>query len=169
MLEPDGNYSMKSELLLNASFALRSSLATEGQFDLGTRLSVRLLVPYIKSGDDVEIAAALANTLEHHSPGSDAEANTVLALCQKLVERKNVRVLDGCVSLIIARHRYFLSCSSFKLADRSSRKQRRKSGGSRHPCFGRHCRCSWSWDDSGQHCPSSQAPKETISPRVISR
>jgi hypothetical protein len=109
ILDPSENYSVKSELLLNAAFALRSSLATEGQHDLGARLAVRLLVPYVKTGDDVEIAAAIVNTLEHHAPETDAEANTILALCLKLVERKSVRVLDGCISIVLARYRHFLS------------------------------------------------------------
>jgi hypothetical protein len=109
MLDPSDNYSVKSELLFNGAFALRSSLATEGQHDLGARLSVRLLVPYVKTGDDVEIAAAIVNTLEHHSPETDAEANTILQLCLKLVERKNVRILEGCISIVLARYRHFRS------------------------------------------------------------
>lgn len=100
--------SLTTKLLLNGAFAVRASLATEGKHDLGTLLTVRLLVPYIKSGEDVEIAAALENTLEHHAPEDDAEANTILSLCRNLVERKNVRVLDGCVCIILARYRYFL-------------------------------------------------------------
>ena len=99
---------MKTELLLNASFAIRSSLATEGHHDLSTRLSVRLLLPYVKINGDLRVTAAVAETLEHHSPQTDAEANTLLSLCHKLVERKNVRILDGCIAIVLARYRHFL-------------------------------------------------------------
>ena len=43
-----------------------------------------------------------------HRRPPDAEANTLLALCRKLVERKNVRVLNGCVSIALSRYRHFL-------------------------------------------------------------
>ena len=108
MPSPSNEYSLQTELLLNASFAIRSSLATEGHHDLGTRLSVRLLLPHVKIGGDLRITATLVDALEHHAPQTDAEANTLLALCGKLVERKNVRVLDGCVSIALSRYRHFL-------------------------------------------------------------
>lgn len=101
-------YSIHTELLLNAAFAIRSSFATEGQADIGTRLVVRLLLPHIKVDSDVRITASMVDALEHHSPETDAEANTLLELCRKLVERKNFRVLDGCVSVALARYRHFL-------------------------------------------------------------
>jgi hypothetical protein len=104
---PDG-FSIKTELLLNASFAIRSSLATEGHHDLGTRLAVRLLLPHVEIDADLRITANLVDTLEHHSPQTDAEANTLVSLCHKLVERKNVRVLDGCVSIALSRYQHFL-------------------------------------------------------------
>ena len=108
MPNPSDKYSLKTELLLSASFSIRSSLATEGHHDLGTRLSVRLLLPHVKIDGDVRVTANLVDVLEHHSPQTDAEANTLLSLCRSLVERKNVRVLDGCVSSALARYRYFL-------------------------------------------------------------
>lgn len=108
MPKPSGDYSLQTELLLNASFAIRSSLAVEGHHDLGTRLAVRLLLPHVKPDGDVQIAATLAETLEHHTPQTDAEANTLLSLCRNLVERKHVRVLDGCVSIALSRHRHYL-------------------------------------------------------------
>lgn len=101
-------YDLSTELLLNASFAVRSSLAAEGQHDIGTRLAVRLLLPHVKPDGDVRITATLVDTIEHHSPQTDAEANTLLSLCRQLVERKNVRVLDACVSIALSRYRHFL-------------------------------------------------------------
>lgn len=108
MPQASDNYSLKTELLLNAAFAIHSSLGIEGHQDVGTRLTVRFLLPCIKIDSDVRITATLVNTLEHHAPKTDAEANVLLALCRKLVERKNVRVLDGCVSICLARYRYYL-------------------------------------------------------------
>lgn len=103
------DFSIKLELLLNASFALRSSFATEGHHDIGTRMVVRFLLPHIKVESDLRITANMVDTLEHHSPGTDAEAKSLLELCRKLVERKNIRVLDGCVSIAVARYRHFLA------------------------------------------------------------
>lgn len=94
--------------MLNAAFAIQSSLGTEGHHDLGARLTVRFLLPHIKINSDPSITARLVNTLQHHSPNTDAEANSLLSLCRKLVERKNVRVLDGCVSIALSRYRHFL-------------------------------------------------------------
>jgi hypothetical protein len=96
-------------LLLSAAFAIRSSFAVEGQRDLGTRLVVRLLLPHIKVDADVAITASMVDALEHHYPQTDAEATRLLDLCHKLVERKNLRVLDGCVALCLARYRFFLA------------------------------------------------------------
>jgi hypothetical protein len=105
---PEAEDSLQTELLLNASFAIRSSLAAEGLCDLGTRLSVRLLLPYVQLGGDEQITATVGETLEHHTPQSDAEARTLLSLCRGLVERKNVRVLDGCVSITLSRYRHYM-------------------------------------------------------------
>lgn len=102
-------YSWNTELLIAASFAIRSSLAVEGHHDLGTRLTVRMLLPFITVNSDVRITANLVDTLEHHYPNSDAEANTLLSLCRRLIERKNIRVLDGCVSICLARHQHYLN------------------------------------------------------------
>lgn len=106
--EVSAPYSIKTELLLNASFAIHSSLATEGHNDIATRLVAQFLIPHIKLENDIQITATLVETLEHHYPQSDAEANALLGLCRSLVERKNVRVLDGCVSICLARYRYYL-------------------------------------------------------------
>lgn len=93
---------------MNAAFAIHSSLATEGHNDVATRLTARFLVPHIKVRADISITATLVEILEHHYPKSDAEANALLGLCRNLVERKNVRVLDGCVSICLARYRHYL-------------------------------------------------------------
>jgi hypothetical protein len=103
------DYSIQTELLLNAAFAIRSSFAAEGQSDLGIRMVVRLLLPHIKVNSDVAITASMVDALEHHYPQTDAEATALLDLCRKLVVRKNVRVLDGCIGICLARYRYFLS------------------------------------------------------------
>ena len=47
--------------------------------------------------------------MEHHFPQTDAEATSLLELCNKLVARKNIRVLDGCISIVLARYRHFLA------------------------------------------------------------
>jgi hypothetical protein len=103
---------MESDSLLaahtmHATSAIISSLAVEGANDLGVRLAVRLVLPLIKIGSDIQYTAALANTLEHLAPQSDSEAKVLLSLCRKLVERKNVRVLDGCVSICLARYIHY--------------------------------------------------------------
>ena len=95
--------------MLSAAFAIRSSFAVEGQRDLGTRLVVRLLLPHIKVDGDVAITASMVNALEHHYPQTDAEATMILDLCRKLVERKNIRVLDGCIAICLARYQFFLA------------------------------------------------------------
>jgi len=105
---PSDTYNLDTELLIGAASSIRSSLATEGYHDLGTRLAARLLLPHIEVDSDLRITASLVDTLEHHSPKSDAEANNLLSLCRKLIERKNVRVLDGCVSICLARHLYYI-------------------------------------------------------------
>lgn len=109
MPETDTEYSLQTELLLGAAFALRASLATEGQHDLATRLTVRLLLPHIRTDSDVRITATMADTLSHYLPQTDAEAKALIALCHGLVERKNIRVADGCVSIALARYRHFLA------------------------------------------------------------
>lgn len=105
---PSEGYNIDTELLIAASSAIRSSLATEGCFDLGTRLAVRLLLPHIEIDSDTRITANLVDALDHHSPKSDGEAKSILALCRNLIERKNIRVLDGCVSICRARYFYYI-------------------------------------------------------------
>ena len=77
-----------TELLIGASSSIRSSLAVENHHDLGTRLAVRLLLPHVEIDSALRITASLVDTLEHHSPKSDAEANSILSLCRKLIDRK---------------------------------------------------------------------------------
>ena len=108
MNNPSNTYNLDTELLIAASSAIRSSLSTEGYHDLGTRLAVRLLLPNIEIDSDIRITATLVDALEHHSPKSDAEAKSLLSLCRKLIERKNVRVLDGCDSICFARYLHYI-------------------------------------------------------------
>jgi len=105
---PSETFDFNTEMLIGASSAIRSSLATEGYYDLGTRLAVRLLLPHIEIDSDLRITATLVDTLEHHSPKTDSEANLLLSLCRNLVERKNIRVLDGCASICLARHLFYI-------------------------------------------------------------
>eukprot|EP00536_Pseudo-nitzschia_multiseries_P000145 jgi/Psemu1/62505/estExt_Genemark1.C_30027 len=105
---PSESFDFNTEMLIGASSAIRSSLSTEGYYDLGTRLAVRLLLPHIEIDSDLRITATLVDTLEHHSPKTDSEANMLLSLCRNLVERKNVRVLDGCASICLARHLFYI-------------------------------------------------------------
>lgn len=101
--------SLRTELLLNASFAIRSSHAANGHHDQGVKLSIRLLLPYATPGGDLRITATIGEILEHHTPQSDAEARTLLSLCRKLVKQNSVRVLDGCVSVALTRYRHYLA------------------------------------------------------------
>lgn len=70
---------------------------------------VRLLLPHIKLESDLRITATMVDAMEHHYPQTDEEASALLEMCRKLVERKNIRVLDGCISIVLARYRYFLA------------------------------------------------------------
>jgi hypothetical protein len=98
-----------TDLLIDAASAIRSSLSSEGRDDLGVRLVVQLLLPYVsKVGCDVRMTANMVDAIEHHSPNSDTEAKDLLSLCHNLVERKNVRVLDACSSICLARHAHYL-------------------------------------------------------------
>lgn len=99
------SYCIQTELLLSASQAILSSL-TSSQVGIGVRLSTRLLLPHATPDGNVRVTATLGETLERYAPPSDAETRSLLSLCRPLVERKSVRVLDGCVSLILSRYRH---------------------------------------------------------------
>lgn len=105
-LLPESTKELQTQLLCSASDALLSSHATNP--DVGMRLVALLLVPYCSSRTDLHITATLANALEHHAPQQDAAAHSLLDLLRPLVEKKKaVRILDGCVSVIVARYRYY--------------------------------------------------------------
>ena len=96
------------ELLEAGAFAIVSSLASKAP-DLGAKLATRLLLPYANPGKEYSrVVATLAETLERHTPGSDPEARNLLDLCRALIEKRSVRVLDGCVSMILSRYRHYL-------------------------------------------------------------
>jgi hypothetical protein len=82
--ESDDDLCYKTELLIDGSTAVRSSLGAEGANDLATGLAVQLLLPHVKIDSDLCITANLVNTLEHYSPKSDADAKGLLSLCRKL-------------------------------------------------------------------------------------
>ena len=94
--------------LKEAAFAISSSLTAAGYPDRATQSVVRLLLPFAKPSADPSIVATLGQTLERYSPGSDEEAMVLIDLCRRLVERKSVLVLEGCVSMALSRHRMLL-------------------------------------------------------------
>ena len=99
---------LQTELLKAGAFALSSSLAGTSS-DAGARLAVRLLLPFAKPSADPSIVATLGETLSRHTPSSDLEAKNLIQLCRPLVGKESVRVLDGCVSLVLSRYRSYLA------------------------------------------------------------
>lgn len=104
---PPNYASRKIECLCEASAAILSSLADSNP-GVGTRLAVRLLLPYAAQEGNTPIVATITDILDHHAPQTDAEARSLLILCRPLVEQKSVRVLDGCVSIILHRYRSYV-------------------------------------------------------------
>lgn len=98
---------LQIDLLKAAAFAITSSLGRK-HCDTAAQLVVRLLLPFAKPKGDPSIVATLGSTLEHHTPGSDVEASNLIALCKRLVEKKSILVLEGCVSLALSRHRKYM-------------------------------------------------------------
>jgi hypothetical protein len=105
---PSNYASRKIECLCEASAAILSSLADSNP-GVGTRLAIRLLLPYAAQKGNTPIVATITDILDHHAPQTDAEARSLLTLCRPLVEQKSVRVLDGCVSIILHRYRSYVS------------------------------------------------------------
>lgn len=104
---------LQIDLLQTAATAILSSLSTGGinnlgedRSEVGIRLVVRLLLPFAKPSGDPRVIATLAESLERHTPKSNVETRNLLSMVKPLVERKSVRVLDGCVSLCLARQRH---------------------------------------------------------------
>lgn len=97
----------KLEYLTEASSSIISSLA-ESQPGVGARQAIRLLLPYATQKGNISIVAAISEILEHQAPQTDAEARSLLALCRPLVERKSVRILDGCTGVALYRYRWYL-------------------------------------------------------------
>jgi hypothetical protein len=96
--------------LVDAAHAIVSSLHTSHP-DTGVQLAIRLLLPYATVTR--EVAAAMANILEHYAPTTDHYARTTLSLCMPILLKPvvpmsssvqhqiRVMILDGCVSLLI--------------------------------------------------------------------
>ncbi|CAB9505580.1 expressed unknown protein [Seminavis robusta] len=99
---------LQMDLLKTAAFAITSSLAGPNA-DIGTRMVVRLLLPFATPKGDVSIVATMAAILERHTPGNDVEARNLISLCQKLVDKKSERIVDGCVGLVLFRYRSHLN------------------------------------------------------------
>jgi hypothetical protein len=104
---PQNYASRKIECLCEASAAILSSLADSNP-GVGTRLAVRLLLPYAAQQGNTPIVATITDILDHHAPQTDAEARSLLTLCRPLVEQQSVRVLDGCVSIVLHRYRSYV-------------------------------------------------------------
>jgi hypothetical protein len=104
---PPNYASRKIECLCEASAAILSSLADSNP-GVGTRLAVRLLLPYAAQQGNTPIVATITDILDHHAPQTDAEARSLLTLCRPLVEQQSVRVLDGCVSIVLHRYRSYV-------------------------------------------------------------
>ena len=106
---PPANDFHKTEFLTEAAFAIVSSLASSDS-DVGVDLATRLLLPYIPQADtSPEVAACLAEILEHYNPSSDVSARNILDRCEKvLVQKKNRRLLEACVGIVVCRYRLHL-------------------------------------------------------------
>jgi hypothetical protein len=102
-LLPDTITQIQTNLLVEAAAALLSSHANT---DIGMRLVALLLVPHCSSKRDLRITATLAEALERHCPQTDAATHQLLDIVRPLVEKKqSMRILDGCVSMIVGRYR----------------------------------------------------------------
>jgi hypothetical protein len=97
---------LETDLLLSAADAIVSSHSSS-RADVGTRLAVGLLLPHARPQGDLRITAALAEIIAHHSPGTDAEAKLLLDLVHPLVAKKSLRVVDGCVNLVLSRYQRY--------------------------------------------------------------
>jgi hypothetical protein len=115
-LLPESARELQTELLLAASDAILSSHAGSRR-GIGMRLTALLLVPHCSSKRDIRITATLARALESFSPATDGEAKVVLDVVRPLVEvKKSLRILDGCISMIVSRFCHYEKCSSGKEA-----------------------------------------------------
>mmetsp|Transcript_4616 Transcript_4616/g.7689 ORF Transcript_4616/g.7689 Transcript_4616/m.7689 type:complete len:784 (+) Transcript_4616:80-2431(+) len=114
-LLPESARELQTQLLCSAADALLSSHAATNP-DVGMRLAALLLVPHCSAstGHGLRITATLANAMEHHAPQQDAAAHALLELVRPLVEtKKSRRILDGCVSVVVARYRhYYQPCAA---------------------------------------------------------
>lgn len=104
---PDKFDHVQTNLLLEAADAILSSHTNT---DIGLRLIALLLIPHCSSKRDLRITATLAEALERHCPHTDSEAHLLLDLVTPLVtKKKSVRILDGCVSMVVGRYRQLIS------------------------------------------------------------
>jgi hypothetical protein len=102
------SYDIESELLLSASTSLLSSFATQNRSDVGIRLSTELLLPHALPAKP-RIWAHMAEVLERHSPGTDAEARHLLSCCDTLVTKGCSRIKDACESICLSRYLVYRS------------------------------------------------------------
>ena len=106
---PDKFDHVQTNLLLEAADAILSS---HSNTDIGMRLTALLLIPHCSSKRDLRITATLAESLERHCPNTDSEAHLLLDLVTPLVtKKKSVRILDGCISMIVGRYRNLMSAA----------------------------------------------------------
>lgn len=105
VISPDFSL-FKNEFLTEAALAIMSSLAPIDS-DTGAEMATRLLLPYTLEEDaSPEITACFANILEHYNPGSDANAESVLSRCEKLLKQNNLLIVEGCASIVLCRYRF---------------------------------------------------------------
>jgi len=103
------DFSVASELLADAAYAIVSSFANQGKHDVGVKLASQLLIPHIGSNTDARLSSVLGEILESHAPSTDADAQTLLGMCNGLVKRRNVPLADGCARMIVSRYRHYQS------------------------------------------------------------
>ena len=102
--------STQTEILLASAEAILSSFATQGQSDVGVRTTVRLLLPPAppkRIGEEIcyepRIAAMIYETISHRYPDTDAEAHSLLDLCEEMISRGSARIANACESLAFCR------------------------------------------------------------------
>ena len=100
------SYDIESELLLSASTSILSSFAMQNRNDVGIRLSTELLLPHALPVKR-RIWAHMAQVLERHLPGSDAEARHLISCCDNLVAKGCTRIKDASESICFGRYLHY--------------------------------------------------------------
>ncbi len=112
MVQASEKYNLQNRIAAECSFFAHFFLGVRGTPRFGLKIDCAISfainhLPSITPKADVKIAAFLTNRLEHYAPQTDAEANALLELLRDKVQRQNVRLLDGCVSICLARYLHY--------------------------------------------------------------